>query len=1839
MLDQGPVCASLQRPAGSSASVLGGACSGALQSEPIEPLVIAEGAWPAPGIVMNISISVDMPDGAAVAAAQEDALQASIASALAAAVQCGSTGSAASWLLMSRPVVALRRSAASGLLHAMIVVNVTALRPFGANASAGLHAGELFCRSPAAMLIVPAGSSAASSAAAKACRTTEQLQLLERSPVTVWPALWPLPSSWALVPTSRTSTGTPKPWPCVNRGGSPACADVTADHWNATIGTAQRVNVELASAAGAVISEETVAVIQLPREHGAARVQARLVRGNQTSGLSFSPPTTHLTVPVIRHVAASGTAHAALLLPTFEAVCGDSAVAGSSTSQLTAAPTQLRRGRPPCKPPTLLLSSSEATAGNASASDAADLLQSVCAAAAAVASSPDVSLLDAAALSVPLRPMTVSCPPLCSAWQLPVPPRHGNASAAARCLQATTSATSNTASAATFDSLAALAATGAFSSGNSSGGSANMSAASAAAARRLVAGLRYVRKCHVGGSLSAIQAQEMCSNASNPLSAGDAGICTWGEAEDCVPCPPGGLCPGGYRLWSAPGWWVRSEDSLLYPVQCSYPAAARCVGWDSAAGTTACGTGYAAGSYACGKCAAGYYASADDGGACMPCPGTASSSSTAQAVLAAAGVIVGGLATVFLVIAAISFALARKSGTSARRSLHRSVSISIASVIILQAAAAAARSAPPGAPAAIAWMFAGLQLLQLQGVAPVPLGCSASGSASAFAVSEALLALMLAVTLLWLASWAAWFRWAKATAASTSAPQPQALTARSLSLGLATGRSSADAASTAASRTMPRWLAVFVSCGSVALVVVVLLFSLAADTVADLLACRSQTVSLADYQTLLGADGTTAAAALAGAGVARLSPAEALMSSDPALLSFTFRVGLLSAFQSRVCGESGHAAARGLAIATVVLVLALLPIATAVVLRLTVRSVLASTRVPAALLAARLPHIAYGAASTDEALAEARSAFTAVLAARQAAETASELGLRLKSRADGPDNPAGKAAFGAEVKLPLSDLTEAQLQRMLASQVLARRSAFVSAQGASALRSRNAVPQTMLACVRRCFWPCCGLVNPDRAADAVGAADQSATGSGSLRGVAGALSTASFKRPGAAASPTPSLSPSLSASLGAFLGGVLPLGNSRLPQSSDRAAGAAATAGAPVKAKAGGVAASSRALAGLQSMASPQLQAVKLKAQQQQGKRRLRQSSTPMLMLVPDGSSASVDPSAGGSDGSPAASTPRPGLASEAFASDPGAVTVDSPAVTVDSPRSPSARSAGAGSSGPTSPRTVHLSLVPSAAGDAGPKPGSVGGRSRPSALPPKQLPQPIRVPLCGCDYRGAAPCVRRFPFEARAASDVADSNEALRLHTPALSLLTGWEQARVSASLPFFQLHMGLLITIAAARCIGDAVPAARVGMTAASVVACLSFAGWQLVAWPDPPHLQLRLPARVLALLLAAAIQIYGCVAAQRQASSPTATSVSSSEAAWAVIVAILAYSLAPALLLTLVGAGSAGARRDAAALSKATEAAAAAAACVKASVTGDRLALLASGSASAIVAAVVQQAGPVNPAGLVLAGNPLRSPSGKTALGAALRKSSSREALGSGRSTATVGDTADTGGAGLLPLSPALHPLSFAAGERSPSLRSPTAKTMPLLSDLEMRSSSSKAAASAALEAAGAVAAVARSGSGSKAKRLTSFSPSSQHIRPSTGSGGRSSRSGSAKEDRDDDRGDAVLEASEAAAGAASSADDGTGAAADSDAGAAARDSTFNPLRKNLALGASSRRHRDKPTLRDRDFGGSNRRSWTVTMTGKPQTAEHAHKPGRLVRAPPGAHAVENALGRAVHIATTE
>ena len=99
--------------------------------------------------------------------------------------------------------------------------------------------------------------------------------------------------------------------------------------------------------------------------------------------------------------------------------------------------------------------------------------------------------------------------------------------------------------------------------------------------------------------------------------------CAHGTGDACRSCsslcparkPGCGVCPGGFRVWPAAGFWVRSEAARVV-AQCVPPAERRCLGWDVSKAVSRCGQGFMGD--ACSLCSAGYFPDAVEG--CAVCP-------------------------------------------------------------------------------------------------------------------------------------------------------------------------------------------------------------------------------------------------------------------------------------------------------------------------------------------------------------------------------------------------------------------------------------------------------------------------------------------------------------------------------------------------------------------------------------------------------------------------------------------------------------------------------------------------------------------------------------------------------------------------------------------------------------------------------------------------------------------------------------------------------------------------------------------------------------------------------------------------------------------------------------------------------------------------------------------------------------------------------------------------------------------------------------------------------------------------------------------------------------------
>ncbi|KNC53811.1 uncharacterized protein AMSG_12270 [Thecamonas trahens ATCC 50062] len=83
----------------------------------------------------------------------------------------------------------------------------------------------------------------------------------------------------------------------------------------------------------------------------------------------------------------------------------------------------------------------------------------------------------------------------------------------------------------------------------------------------------------------------------------------FGVGASCRPCPAGGICPGGNRVWPQPGFWTPDEGAG-YVIECK-PPSERCAGGRQ----SSCGPEYAG--RECAQCAPEHYR---DGTLCVSCP-------------------------------------------------------------------------------------------------------------------------------------------------------------------------------------------------------------------------------------------------------------------------------------------------------------------------------------------------------------------------------------------------------------------------------------------------------------------------------------------------------------------------------------------------------------------------------------------------------------------------------------------------------------------------------------------------------------------------------------------------------------------------------------------------------------------------------------------------------------------------------------------------------------------------------------------------------------------------------------------------------------------------------------------------------------------------------------------------------------------------------------------------------------------------------------------------------------------------------------------------------------------
>lgn len=870
------------------------------------------------------------------------------------------------------------------------------------------------------------------------------------APALRWAAQWPLPDAWALFPVDDGSADFagaledtisgrhPLPWPCPEQiqavngssyGTRPQLCAAGLD-WFVQVKAIALPLMTVSDVAPTAITSGAVALLLsrnslssgpfpwLPLVPSAASAAATSVSPDGDGPLqvrfgSLLPPVAY----------SPDGLHLAILIPTADALCNNRSAGNDGAGTREPRAGILRRNTAPCKPILQLtrgeslfaaanLSAPQTAGGSSNGSHWHVRLHNTIAAAALQGSSATASSallsqrqLQAVATLMPLLPANdarlvgaLACPPVCTAAQFTQAALTSSQGSSllirgGKVENRSTSPRNDPALglSGSYSLLAALLDGGGFAASSSGdqavaalGDSSDGGAAALAAG-----GIIVIRQCAASNrrlppGISTMSA--LCSNVTDARSSGDAGYCFYGEAADCVACPPGGVCPGGFRLWSRPGFYVPSEDSVDLPIPCLFPAAIRCVGWDVAAGTTRCGLGYRQGSPSCSVCASGFYADADTLGECRPCPTTDVSATIAA--MQGIGIVVAGVLALAAILGGIAVLIVRRAGGTVRAALQRTATFALNAYLGMQLAVQVAVNAPPTAPPLVARTLAALRTLQLQGVAPTPLACTTSPP---LLVPILLLSGMLFAFALWLAVYAAWtcdqqrrvrvqpseparrldpnaasrnrspsLRAAHDEPSAARAPA-WAVSSRGEALG---GGTSSGGGGHVGSSCVQAFATACAPLGRFLLVALVAAFALTTNTALDVLVCTAPLpMTLRNYQFLIG-DGSTAAAQLG------ISATKARTTLDPTLLGTYVAVPVIAAKQGVVCGEDLHRVAQPLALATIALIVLAFPATAIVLVRChAIPLVLRNARVPQEMLVRGLRHVCYGAAFTDALIA------------------------------------------------------------------------------------------------------------------------------------------------------------------------------------------------------------------------------------------------------------------------------------------------------------------------------------------------------------------------------------------------------------------------------------------------------------------------------------------------------------------------------------------------------------------------------------------------------------------------------------------------------------------------------------------------------------------------------------------------------------------------------------------------------------------------------------------------------------------------------------------------------
>lgn len=689
----------------------------------------------------------------------------------------------------------------------------------------------------------------------------------------------------------------------------------------------------------------------------------------------------------------------AFLSPPYEAVCPDVAAtpqpaqnaSGSSGPSSSSSSSSggggggvvLVRSTKVCPPPRLVIRiPSSSSAYYRQGRDAAKA--SLCAAAGytpSLSSSPSSSPGSLSALEL-RRPGVAACPPACSWSALPPSIIHEEQEAvtissaggqAARRLAATTPS-QQASLAAAFEELSSLAGTGVADAEAplSSKALLPLSAVMSGIGGASSGGFIYTRPCVEKSKIPAgvVSLTSICANFSNPLSRPQAGLCLYGEPpENCLTCPSGGICPGGYRLWSAPSFFVPSEDSIYYPTPCSFPAAQRCVGWSNELGTTQCGEGYLQGSYACGFCAKGYYSNQRTNGACEKCPANDGSIS---AFIVPILIVFGAILAVASVLGVVTVIITLKAGGTVIGGLMRLVAFVMSVFQAVMVVSNMSKAAPSNSPQFVSTVFSAFRAIQGEDVGPVPIACT---DLSPFIIPQVLMGLGLTCFFLWLIGFAVWY----SRLSSSLSPQSDS----SATTGAFVVIKLLQRVRAACGR-LDHWLVQLASRGF--LTASVLLFAVVANAALNQAACVQTEVNLQEYRSMTQ-DGTAAAAALG------ISYEEQQTTKDQQLLSQVFSVYVLANQQDLVCFEGQHLPTYRLAITTIAFYVLGFPLLAFLLMRfLAIPVVLRTTKIPTLLLKqADLPHVSFAGTFRQTVQAQLQGAIDgAAKAAKQAKKAHAE---------------------------------------------------------------------------------------------------------------------------------------------------------------------------------------------------------------------------------------------------------------------------------------------------------------------------------------------------------------------------------------------------------------------------------------------------------------------------------------------------------------------------------------------------------------------------------------------------------------------------------------------------------------------------------------------------------------------------------------------------------------------------------------------------------------------------------------------------------------------------------